>query len=46
MGPSVYPVSQIWIGMDAAQIAHHVHVAIASCYMESSLPRLQEHTSG
>lgn len=37
-----YPVSQIWVGADAAQIAHHVHVAIASCHVQSSLSRLKD----
>ena len=40
-----YSVGQVWVGPDAAEVAHHIHVAVASRHMKSSLPRLQETTT-
>ena len=40
--PGAHPVGQVRVGPDAAQVVHHVHVAIASGHMKSRLPRLQE----
>lgn len=39
-----YPVGQVWVGLDAAQVAHHIHITIASCHVKSSLPGLKETT--
>lgn len=37
-----YPVGKVWIGSNAAQVANHIHIAIASCHVKSCLPRLTE----
>lgn len=39
-----YPVGKVWVGPDAAEVAHHIQVAVASRHMKSSLPRLQKTT--
>lgn len=39
-----HPVRQVWVGPDAAQVAHHIHVAVASRHVKCGLPRLEDTT--
>lgn len=38
---TTHPVGQVRVGLDAAQVANHVHVPVASCHVKSRFSRLK-----